>query len=356
MNLKKFGGIEGGCTLCVDKLGHENVLVVAKATFDIGADGQCRLSPRQQPVAMADEHHGDPATTSIRYASDFALDKPLADVIVNGSAYAPAGRPATRVQVGIRVGALQKVFTVVGNRVWRAGPVVRASSPEPFETMPISYDNAFGGVDNFHPDPAHHRTFAANPVGKGYHRLLDPHLVDGTPLPNTEETDAPISTPNGSYRPMSLGCLGRNFFPRYKLAGTYDQNWIDDVFPFLPADFDDRYHQAAPEDQRCPYLRGGEPVTLANLSREGVLKFAVPSLPVSMYLVFRSGHQRLEPKLDTLIIEPSLGRCMLVWRASTRLATKLTDIYEVWVGTPSRGRLLAMLHEKRYIERGKASA
>jgi len=50
----------------------------------------------------------------------------------------------------------------------------------------------------------------------------------------------------------------RNWEPRYKLAGTYDQKWLDDVFPFLPADFDERYYQAAPEDQQVPWLKGGD--------------------------------------------------------------------------------------------------
>ena len=36
-------------------------------------------------------------------------------------------------------------------------------------------------------------------------------------------------------RGMSFGVIGRNFKSRFPLAGTYDQNWMDNVFPFLPA-------------------------------------------------------------------------------------------------------------------------
>ncbi len=43
---------------------------------------------------------------------------------------------------------------------------------------------------------------------------------------------------------MALGPVGRGWEPRYKLAGTYDQNWIDNVFPFLPSDFEDAYFQS----------------------------------------------------------------------------------------------------------------
>src|SRR6266849_965118 len=115
-------------------------------------------------------------------------------VAVKGTFTLPPGGKATqRVQVGIKLGAWQKVFTVLGDRVWRGGAVPRAGSPEPFEVMPISYDRAFGGVDNFHPDPSQHRPYLPNPVGRGYHRLLEPYLVDSTPLPSTEESNAPVA-------------------------------------------------------------------------------------------------------------------------------------------------------------------
>ena len=49
---------------------------------------------------------------------------------------------------------------------------------------------------------------------------------------------------------MSFGPVGRGWHPRLGYAGTYDQNWLDNVFPFLPADFRDDYYQAAPADQQ----------------------------------------------------------------------------------------------------------
>ena len=59
-----------------------------------------------------------------------------------------------------------------------------------------------------------------------------------------------MTVPWGGYRPMGFGRPRADWTPRLTYAGTYDQTWIDDVFPFLPADFDVRYYQAAPEDQQ----------------------------------------------------------------------------------------------------------
>ncbi|MCK5013694.1 MAG: DUF2169 domain-containing protein [Candidatus Omnitrophica bacterium] len=58
-------------------------------------------------------------------------------------------------------------------------------------------------------------------------------------MPNTEETGKPVTKPNGKYRPMAFGPFGRAWKQRIQYAGTYDQHWIDSVFPFLQADFKD---------------------------------------------------------------------------------------------------------------------
>ena len=71
--------------------------------------------------------------------------------------------------------------------------------------MPITYDRAFGGVDNKHEDAAKHAAFMRNPVGKGFHKHLRSDWVDGAPLPNTEESNNPVAQTEGDYRPMSFG-------------------------------------------------------------------------------------------------------------------------------------------------------
>jgi hypothetical protein len=48
----------------------------------------------------------------------------------NGSAYAPNGKPATKVKVSLKVGSLSKSFHVVGNRFWKKGSLsISASRP-----------------------------------------------------------------------------------------------------------------------------------------------------------------------------------------------------------------------------------
>jgi len=341
-----------GYTLGREPSGAERLVVAVKGTFTLPTHGEePTLAEEQVPLTDADKFTGEPGLSAVTAECDWAPMKPRCDILLNGSAYAPGGKPAQRVQVGIKVGNWQKVFTVVGDRVWRGGPVPRAGTPEPFEVMPISYDRAFGGIDNFHPDPTQHRTYLPNPVGRGYHRLLEPYLVDNTPMPNTEESNAPVTTPNGDYRPMSFGVIGRNFLARYPLAGTYDQNWQDNVFPFLPADFNAAYFQSVPPDQQVEKIVGGEPVILLNLTSDGGRDFRLPAVETPVVFFLRDyTRQETRGVIDTVTFEPDKGRLTMVWRASLPLKRNIFEVAQVAVGQLSRAWWRARDTGKNYYK------
>lgn len=319
--------------------GRELLVVVVKGTFKIPRPGQePELADQQADLVMSDEFTGEPGLSAPRYESDFAPAKPRCDILFNGSAYAPDGEQVKRIKVGLRVGNMEKTFSVVGNRFWRRwlGFTWR-TSPVPFAKMPISYDNAFGGVDKTHPNPKKHRFCLPNPAGVGFHSNLKRKDLNRKPLPNTEQTGQPVRWPRSKYRPMALGPIGRGWQPRPKFAGTYDQKWIDNVFPFLPADFDERYYQSAPADQQTEYLRGGEEVSLLNLVREGRTAFKLPKIQVPITFYSKSYEQKEStPLCDTLVVEPDLNRFIMLWRATLPLKKSMFEIAQIIVGHMSR--------------------
>src|SRR5262249_23183462 len=149
----------------------------------------------------------------------------------------------------------------------------------------ISYDIAFGGSNTDPNDSTKSKAFTANPVGVGYYPLTTGDALIGKPLPNTSEIGRRVDGRDGQYVPMAFGPIGRAFLQRLAFAGTYDQQWLDNVFPFLPGDFDDRYFQAAPSDQQFPYPHGGELVVLTNLTPQGQTTFRLPRLLVPVEFV-----------------------------------------------------------------------
>ena len=134
--------------------------------------------------------------------------------------------------------------------------------------MPLTYERAFGGIDDTDPDACPTptcptRSAAAGPGALG--RAPDrPAAAQHRGAGRARER-----RPGATTGRWASAIRARNWPPRYSYAGTYDQHWIDEVFPFLPADFDDRYYQAAPEDQWIDEPQGGEEVVLVNLTPRG---------------------------------------------------------------------------------------
>ncbi len=329
MELVNATKMQAGYTIAVQSDGRELLLVVIKGTFTIPPAGEePQLAEEQVPLVETDVFTGEPGFSAPLYEIDFAPRKPRCDVLLNGSAYAPRGKPTDRVTVSLRVGSMTKSFDVVGNRVWKAGVLyMTASSPEPFTVLPISYNNAFGGIDKAMDDPKKWRYFLANHAGVGYHDHTSGKYMDGKPLPNTEESGRKISNPKGSYQPMALGVVGRAWKQRIQYAGTYDQDWIDNVFPFLPKDFKEEYFQAAPADQWIDYPKGGEEVELLNLTPQGKTTFRLPTEKMRFEFYYKNGTQKkLKGVVDTLFLEPDLGHFTLCWRACLPLRRSLHEM------------------------------
>jgi hypothetical protein len=335
MDLVNATKLIAGYTMSTDKTGREWLVVVAKGTYRIPDhfDHETPLLEEQVPLVTSDVFSGEPGFSAPLYEIDFAPRKPRCDVLLNGSAYAPGDRPVERVTVSLRVGSLHKSFEVVGNRVWKRGMLFfTATNPEPFTVMPISYDNAFGGVDRSQEDSARHHWYPTNHVGVGYHKYNGEGFID-KPLPNTEETGRRVTDPKGKYKPMAFGPVGRGWQQRIKWAGTYNQKWKDERFPFLPDDFDERYFQCAPEDQQLDYLGGGEEVILVNLTPQGRTVFKLPAVREPFDFLYKNGNtKRVTGVVDTLVLEPDLGRFTLSLRASLPLRRNLHEIRRITVG------------------------
>jgi hypothetical protein len=340
MDLINSTRMVAGLTMGMEPSGRELLVVVIKGTFCIPTEpgAPLRLQEEQVPLVMSDVFYGEPGLSAPKYEVDFAPRKPRCDVLLNASAHAPGGRPTGRVEVAARIGNWSKSFAVIGDRVWEAaGAGIGASAPIPFVQMPITYDRAFGGTDNLHEDPGKHAAFMANPSGRGFHSQLVNEWIHGTPLPNTEEIDQAVTWVDGKYKPMSFGPIGRHWESRAPYAGTYDKNWLDNVFPFLPADFDERYYQSAPLDQQLPMPLGEQLVTLTNLTPDGQRTFVLPHLEAPINIFPKRGEREdLTAFVDTIIIEPDEEQVTMTWRVARPLKKNMFEIAQVLVGKKGR--------------------
>ncbi len=331
-----------GWAMGYQKDGRERMVVIVKATYTLPRTGEKPriLEGGQVALVKADQFTSELADAAAPlFETDYAHIKPACDVLLIGSAWAPPQRLTSRVAVGLRVGTMVKHFVVVGDRHWQKRlTMVRASEPQPFASMPLTYDRAFGGTDRTQEADGAIHTFEANPVGRGYrHRT---HDIDGQPLSNTEEADNPVRHHAGTYCPMALSPIGRNWMPRRAWVGTYDEAWQKTVAPLWPSDFDERYFQAAPSEQIIPYPVGGEEIVLRNLTPDGNRSFLLPQVSMPVTFIPHRGREVVRHgNLDTIVLEPDEERFTLTWRVVLPLGRDIFDVRETLVGdTPTRER------------------
>ncbi|KVZ14048.1 hypothetical protein WL80_16760 [Burkholderia ubonensis] len=169
--------------------------IVLRQTFEF-KNGALVLAQTQKPLATSDRFHGKPNQSSLAEESDLAPYKPFCDVLINGTANAPQGRPLPRFPIGVRIVTapirsdddpgvattkvlLDRKLSVTGQRYFvRRSLFARSmnrlvtigtfgmvrplewklTSAEPIVELPIRYEYAWGGqcrVDAHDPDAKH---------------------------------------------------------------------------------------------------------------------------------------------------------------------------------------------------------
>jgi hypothetical protein len=304
---------------------HPRWSIIARGTFDIRPSRAAVALAKQPPLAVSDvmPEDGDPAVCAARYESDFVPFKPRADCLCVGTAYTPRGTAQCVVSFGVGR-EFEKKILVVGNREWvpLGGPRVGATEPAKFKAIPVTFANAYGGQDRTANDDT--ARFPLNPSGKGY--AVSGRTAIGQPLPNLEDPARLLREWSDRVEPRAFGPVGRTWQPRLRRAGTFDDRWQRERAPLPPADFSERYYNAAPDDQQVKdYLRGDEEVRLTNLHPiHSTLKFRLPGWRMRAIVASAPSHGHAAPdialrevkvNLDTLWVDADALQLVLVWRA-----------------------------------------
>jgi hypothetical protein len=331
----------------VDRDARELLVLCVAGTFDLRRATSVDLVPpiadEQLPPTLAEEWSAEPGASSLRRDSQAVYTRPGTDVVVWGHAVGPRGRPVAQQPVSLRAGPLVRRALVSGTRVWRRGAHgLSPSDPVPFESMPLVYERAFGGVAAqapspagapAAPSPAAPRTpafCAQNPIGIGYY-TSEREALDH-PLPALEDEAALIRTPLDHPAPFGFGPLPRHFQPRAGYAGTCDDHWRETRAPLWPTDLDERFFQGAPPGAvATPHLRGGEPVVLEGTTPDGPLAFTLPPHRLAARITLRGKRESRALRLDAVTIDADERRLTLIWRAAFPAHRALAHLTETLV-------------------------
>ena len=324
LQLKNNTPFAANFTLLYDKNGVDTLYVMVSASFNISQNWT--LTDEQIPPRAGDEYWGDdPETSSIKYASEFHIGKRATDIVMLGHARAPQGKKVSRQDVKLCVGQVNKTVRVFGDRQWQGGLI---SQPQMFESIPLVYERAFGGMhqENGNIISAELR----NHVGCGYLGKRKSQLLDGTPVPNLEDPRQLLEKAGDIVPPAGFGFISPGWHPRLGLAGTYDEQWKAKRAPFLPQDFDSRFLNMAHPDLIYPgYIQGGEPVKISGVHPLGDLQFTIPVISLSARVIVNNTIFSPDFNLETVLIEPDDMKLTLNWRTALpcdKLALKIKEV------------------------------
>jgi hypothetical protein len=312
-----------------DTDGVECAFAIVKASFEVKPGGHC-LAEQQVPLITTDVYWGEPDKTSLRASGEFSLPKPATDVLLIGNAIAP--RNHTRVaEATLKVGTLSKTVRLFGNRHWQnTNNGWQATEPEIWERMPLRWELAFGGIAPPKDDnPPEYEL--RNPVGRGFIGSKEGEW-EGRLLPNIEDPTQLIRHPTDRPAPACFAPVAPAWSPRSSFAGTYDAAWQKNRSPYLPRDFDTRFFLVAPPGlSSAGYLRGGEPVEVHGCTLDEPMVFQLPLCTLALMFDFDGKKMRETPNLETVLIEPDIGRVQLLWRAGIKVDKHLLKLREVAV-------------------------
>ena len=152
---------------------------------------------------------------------DMGMPKPNGEVVVYANYHAPEGKAVTADRAVLQCGSIDKELAVIGKRYWRA--LIGPSAPEPFTTMPLSYEYAFGG-----------EKYDKNTRGMGM-ETVDVFGEQRMPLPNVENPDKLMTSEADRPEPAGFAPLDIMWQQRLKRAGYLRPEVDYRASPGIPA-------------------------------------------------------------------------------------------------------------------------
>lgn len=273
---------------------------------------------------------------------DMGMPKIRGEVLVSGICYTPAGKPYPACPVNLKIGNVNKTLNVFGNRFWNS--LGGISDPEPFTSMPLTWQNAFGGDG-----------YDFNPVGKGF----VPIIYNGKtvhPLPNIEDPGALIGSPNDKPMPAGFAALDLTWKQRFSKAGTYDKKWLETRFPGYAADMDPTFLNTAPENQWLGgFFTGDESFTIEHMHpRQPLLSGQLPGLTARCFIRRKTAEteslEEIAMRLETVHFFPDAKQGILIFRGGVEIATDDADDLSLAMATAEKiGEPKALKHYQEVV-------
>lgn len=263
--------------------GPTMAVVAVRGSYIVDPDGALSLADKQA-IVLADEFAGDPHRSPLVRPSDLVPFKPATDVTFLGDLVSGDGAAHPVLEGAITVGGRRVTICGTGVRHWEAkGETWNLSEPEPTDRIALCYTHANGGRLIGNPNGA---ADPRNPIGTG---LIDPAFSPkgcDFAAPRLFWPQDPIHDDfSAPPFPATFGPMAPWWRTRQQHAGSYDDEWVSDRHPRLPADFNYAFYNCAHPALLFPgYLAGSMSLELCNLGTAGKMSVHLPEeVPVARF-------------------------------------------------------------------------
>lgn len=274
---------------------------------------------------------------------DMGMPKIRGEVVVSGACYTPAGKAYPACPVSLKIGKINKILNVFGNRYWNSLGAI--THPEPFTSMPLTWPNAFGG-----------KGYDFNLEGKGFAPIVAENGATVHPLPNIEDPRKLVGSPSDRPLPAGFAPLDMTWKQRFSKVGTYDKEWLETRFPGYAADMNPTFLNTAPEDQWLDgFFTGNEAFTLEHLHPDKpVLSGQLPGLTARCFIRRKAAEpeslEEIAMRLETVHFFPDAQQGVLIFRGGVEIATDdADDLLLIMAAAEKMGEPKALKHYQEVV-------
>ena len=257
-------------------MGEDDLLgaVIARPTFRIEGERLVPTPDEPWPVGPSPEE-----TAYGEFPGDVPFLLGGVDVFVFGNAHQPKGEPGPRLRVDVRVGQFLRAFEVIGDRRWeKQGDALVATAPEPFVSLPLTYENAYGGSVQL---PEGEYRFMANPPGKGI--CFSAEQAEGVSLPNLEDPEHLIATFEDQPEPVGLAPYPAEGMLKQLNSIEYDADPANThITQLKPLCFNNAHPKMIIEPSMAP--KPGDRVEVTHAHPDGDLYFDMPEFALHAHV------------------------------------------------------------------------
>jgi len=358
--------------LASDANGRQIISVHAKITYRLLPSGACVRADEQSSFLNMDgapqAAEEDVPDDEMMPETDIIPHKAATDLIVMASAQPARGqRACTRLVASIACGGWRRNLLVHGPRraLYRGPGSVAFSEPEPFESIPLRYENAYGGCDpHVVPRPPetmfegmspHPGIYPRNPAGRGYVVVETRELIDGLLLPSVEDPADPLRPerlvaggPENWWRqplPWSCDWFDATWYPRSLFFGGLPDHLPDDDAGveevrrgFVPGNqnariraatisdlVDPRLGDAASPGMVLPFMRGDEAIALRGMTPLPEFVVRLPGERPRMEVRFEGKTVPLVPVPNRVLVSLDEMGVYIVWHGAFATPRSLPD-------------------------------